>query len=358
MLPDWIAPGKSPQADWLKVRLHRIVVPSWLVSTLLHAGLFALLLTMSQWRSCRGDFGGDGGSGFRTVGLRVRPAEALHEADADSSEKTPVASPQPMDQTAANSATSSDALITDQPPIPVTSPSNLAASNPLLGLGPPPTPSVTGGLEDLIKPFSQTVANSGATSAGGTVSGGTSFLGIEDVGRKFVYVIDRSSSMEEYGAFRAAKEELRASVERLNETQQFQVIFYSNEPYPLSPGDKTFSMFFGNERDKLQARQQIAEVAADGGTNHFPALQLAFEYDPDVIYLLTDGAKDTAMTSAEMEKLRRRNRNGTRVHCVEFGQTSSPLTAGNFLAKFAEQNDGQYRYLDVSAASESRKFLK
>ncbi len=62
-------------------------------------------------------------------------------------------------------------------------------------------------------------------------------LGIVGEGSKFVYVFDRSDSMNWFDRrpLRAAKAELLASLEGLGETHQFQIIFYNHEPLIFNP---------------------------------------------------------------------------------------------------------------------------
>src|SRR5438132_9686839 len=57
----------------------------------------------------------------------------------------------------------------------------------------------------------------------------TKLFGLEARGSKFVYVFDRSGSMGENRnlPLRRAKEELLASLNDLNERQQFYIVFYN-----------------------------------------------------------------------------------------------------------------------------------
>ena len=208
--------------------------------------------------------------------------------------------------------------------------------------GTPTTPGVTSG---------GTPGSRGGGGGEGNAPGQTSLFGVNDAGKKFVYVIDRSSSMEDDNAFRAAKAELLTSLSRLTEVQQFQVIFYNNAPLVLATRDERFQMFFGTDAQRLQVSEQIRSITPDGGTRHHPALIEALKYNPDVIFLLTDGAM-SEMSKAELDSVKSRNRQGTRIHCIEFGASPQPLTAdgqpvSNFLVKLATQNGGKYSYRNV-----------
>ena len=178
--------------------------------------------------------------------------------------------------------------------------------------------------------------------------GSTSLFGVNDSGRRFVYVIDNSGSMEPYRALQAAKTELTRSVEALDAAQQFLVIFYNVELTVITPRSGLQQMFLGNDVHRLDLSQQIAPIAGDGGTDHTLALREALKYHADVIFFLTDGGRP-GLTTNELEDITSRNGGASRIHCIEFG--SSPEFArddpSNSLRRLAEMNHGRYIYKDV-----------
>ena len=219
------------------------IVPGWLLSLVMHAGMFVTMMTLTQMPSCRGDYSGEGGTGFREIGLRARedgdgqkggPGTAPGAID-DGTEATPglvevVSVPQMSVPGQWKAPTTSD-----QPPVPLNLP-NAGASPAVLGSGGPPplsglggTVSATGSSQGSAATGVQGGGTPGSRGGGGinggngTGAGQTSLFGVNDAGKKFVYVIDRSFSMEEHNAFRAAKAELLTSLSRLTEVQQFQV---------------------------------------------------------------------------------------------------------------------------------------
>jgi hypothetical protein len=170
--------------------------------------------------------------------------------------------------------------------------------------------------------------------------------GIAAKGKRFVYVIDRSSSMSD--VLLSAKSELMASLRRLDESQEFQVIFFNNEPRLL---DHRFGMFRGTESDRQFVEDQLGAFSAANGTNRPKALLKALTLAPDVIYFLTDS--EDPMTAAEMEQVRQQSRNGVQIHCVEFGIGPPPTGSDgkqvrNFLHKLAEQSGGGYFYVNIA----------
>ena len=173
----------------------------------------------------------------------------------------------------------------------------------------------------------------------------TAVFGVRGEGNRFVYVFDRSGSME--GApLAAAKQQLIDSLESLDKVHQFQIIFYNQQPrlMHLTPGQAP-SMEFAGDAGKKKAESFIGSILADGGTRHVEALELALRLKPDVIFFLTD-ADDPKLSATELDRIRRLN-SGTSINAIEFGSG----TAGggpNFLKRLAEQNHGNYGYVDIS----------
>jgi hypothetical protein len=166
-----------------------------------------------------------------------------------------------------------------------------------------------------------------------------------------VFVIDCSTSMANDNAMRTAKAALVASLQSLTESQQFQIVFYNNTPSLMKlrngrPGE----MAFATEVNKTFARQYIAGIEPDLGTDHVPALKLALRLGPEVIFFLTD-ADEPQISPGELDELRRLNQGRTRIHTIEFGRGAELGENINFLKKLARQNGGTYRYHDVRRAA-------
>jgi len=177
----------------------------------------------------------------------------------------------------------------------------------------------------------------------------TQVFGLQGEGSKFVYVFDRSGSMEGYGGrpIAAAKSELIASLEPLESTHQFQIIFYNEKPFVFNPlGTQRPRLMFGSDRDKEMAQDFVGRVLASGGTRHMEPLRLALNLAPDVIFFLTD-ADEPRLTDVELEQIRRWNKADAVINAIQFG--SGPFDGeNNFLVKLATQNRGQHVYIDVS----------
>jgi uncharacterized protein with von Willebrand factor type A (vWA) domain len=187
----------------------------------------------------------------------------------------------------------------------------------------------------------------GGGKAGGGFGAG--FFGASDEGMKVVFVIDASGSMTSYNAMQVAKAQLLASLQSLDERQQFLIIFYDDTPRFLKlREDAKPTLVSATEINKTLARQQIAGVQPGAGTDHYPAVEMALKQQPDIIFLLTDAA-EPAMHAAELEKVKRINNGRTRIHSIELG-VGPELAAfpSNFLHRLAQQNGGTHRYHDVT----------
>jgi hypothetical protein len=188
-----------------------------------------------------------------------------------------------------------------------------------------------------------TVARNGQELAGPN-SGETQVFGLRSRGARFVYVFDRSASMEG-GLLSAAKREMIASLQELDGRHQFQIIFYNDRPSLMPAVHGTVPrMAFADEPGKRLAASFVGGVFADGGTSHLQALELALSLKPDVIFFLTD-AEEPQMRAEELAMVRRMNR-GTRINAIEFGAGPQKAVI-NFLQVLAAENSGQHAYVDV-----------
>ncbi len=307
------------------------------MSALIHGLVLAVLLVASRLPGCQGTLDGEGDD-LRQVGIYVRPAESSpsqNESETESPSDLPTSSDLHSLRTAAEP-------VPDTPPVELSLPSLDAP--PLIGLGQAPRSATS--ISDLLQP---TRVGEGTPPAGESGPAMTSMFGISDVGNRLVYVIDNSSSMANYGAMQVAKAQLMSSLERLNDSQQFQVLFVnSGGVRPLNPG--RFDMFFGTDSQRLEVRLQVANVSADQGTDHRGGLLAALGYNPDVVFYLTD-AGEPYLLKPDLEEIRRKNR-GSRIHTIHFGEGPPPRTgaggpATNFLQTLSSQNNGRYTYKNV-----------
>tara|TARA_R110002072_G_scaffold146075_3_gene292884 strand:- start:49157 stop:50212 length:1056 start_codon:yes stop_codon:yes gene_type:complete len=119
-----------------------------------------------------------------------------------------------------------------------------------------------------------------------------SFFGLRPIGRRTVYVLDCSRSMnhphntEAKTRFRRMKLELIKSIQGLGPESEFFLIFFNDFAIPMpSPVPVQAA-----EQPKLKFLHWMKDLKADGNTEPRLALQHALQLQPDIIYFLTDGS--------------------------------------------------------------------
>jgi VWA domain-containing protein len=230
-----------------------------------------------------------------------------------------------------------------------------------------PAVSLTGVLPGISAEGSATGLGSGGVGSahaltghpGGTnrVRGGTARTGVFGAvgeGRKFVYVFDRSGSMDGHGGapLSAAKSELVASLNDLGTTHQFQIIFYNEQPRVFNPTGTPGRLVFGTDQNKYLAQKFVGSITADGATRHEEALEMALKMAPDVIFFLTD-ADEPRLTAKQLARVAQLNQ-GTSINAIEFGY-GTQSDPEDFLVKLARQNGGKHVYVDISRLPAKRR---
>jgi hypothetical protein len=177
----------------------------------------------------------------------------------------------------------------------------------------------------------------------------TQVFGAEATGTKFVYVFDRSASMQGFQGrpMVAATSQLSASLNDLDSVHQFQIVFYNEAPAVFNPDrPRPPSMLFASDENKRLAQEFIERISPAGGTRHREAINLALGMRPDVVFFLTDAA-EPQLTPGQLAEIKRRNRGEATIHSIEFG--SGPFQGGdNFLVRLARQNGGKHVYVDIT----------
>ena len=308
---------------------RRATLPSWLISLLLHAVLIVVLgLTLRLAPP-------QGAMAERTaeVGIVLKhsegPSEYFEHEDEAGGADSPAA--------AANAAPAPAELFAEQPPAGAAD----ALPSPLAVIGPGVLEQ--GGVGTAVG------ADQGPRGRGRGIGGKarTSVFGIEGEGYKFAYVFDRSGSMGGSGrnALQAAKAQLIASLKSLENTHQFQIIFYNDRPWRFNPTGHPNKMFFATEQNKALAAKFIGSITADGATRHEDALLMAIAMQPDVIFFLTD-ADEPKLWPPQLAKIKRRAA-GITINTIEFG-FGPQSDANNFLVQLARLNGGRHAYVDIS----------
>ncbi len=317
------------------VRSPKPLVPAWVLSITIHAvTIVALCVAIQPMQHGAAD------APYGSMGLVLHRSSAntLGDADQPIIQKTAaiMEEPAPPLLLAAAAVESNEPEVTKQatptrpPKSNSNAPPNVAKSQPKQSK---PSGKASG------RPTG--VQGSSGTSGYANVS----VFGVQGKGSKFIYVFDRSASMEGR-PLAAAKQQLVQSLQSLDSVHQFHVIFFNTktQSFDISGGGKRIA--FASDRNKKLAGNFVGGITADGGTDRMYALREALNFAPDVIFFLTDA--DDAMSASEMAEIARANRKAQASICViEFGKNPAP-TPNNFLARLAHDNGGQYGYVDTT----------
>lgn len=211
-------------------------------------------------------------------------------------------------------------------------------------------PVMTGELSgsDLLAPVaprageSEPGAGEGTGTGAGTGNGDESgFFGLNSPGRRFVFVVDASSSMqkkhdsEAKTRFGRVKLEIVRSIAGMTPQQGFFVIYFNSVPHPM-PANGLQPATPAVQRHYLD---WTTRFRAGGDTNPLQALELALALQPDVIYFLTDGVIPRGKNV--LRRVTGLNQGRTRVHTFAFGSRSGE----EMMQALAEQNRGEYRFV-------------
>jgi hypothetical protein len=307
---------------------------AWATSLAVHS----LLTAGAFWAGTQGGTEAGGESESREIGIVLResslppsPFESESFSDADT--------PTPVEMTAIETAPTENASL---------------APSPFSDL-----------LEQLVEPKDPgagpkaSAGGPSASAAAPPAGGGTKlpigkarveFLGVEGVGSRFVYVLDRSTSMgSNRGApLRAVKAHLISSLEAIGPAQQFHILFFNTRVSSLDLTGGQRRIAYGTDENKTRAANFVLSVTPDGGTERKTALEEALDFRPDVIFFLTDD--ETPMTPSQLAEIIEDASGGVTIHTIEFGD-GPDHGRRNFLVELAEQTGGQHSYVDTSMLS-------
>lgn len=164
------------------------------------------------------------------------------------------------------------------PPMPPPATAVASGSSPTSSLGASKPSTIGAGIANANPP-------NAASSPGGNVRG-ASFFGLQASGKRIVYMIDRSGSMEADDAFEIAKRELVTSLKQLPRGTRFAIIAYNERPRLLATDARDFAE--ANATNIVRIRKQLESLEPIGGTNHLQAIHRAAALRPDAIFWLTD----------------------------------------------------------------------
>jgi hypothetical protein len=175
------------------------------------------------------------------------------------------------------------------------------------------------------------------------------FFGVAGNAQSVVYVVDASGSLIDTLPYVIT--ELRQSIMRLSEQQQFTVLFFQgNDVLEAPPTGLRQATAINQQR----AAQWVGSLFAKGRSNPLPALQKALGYEPDLLFLLTDNlaAQQTGTQSddALLAQITKANIAHSAIHTIQFLYQDTSADAADrepLLKRLAQQQGGQYTFVDA-----------
>ena len=169
---------------------------------------------------------------------------------------------------------------------------------------------------------------------------GVSFFGTSSKGSRLVFVIDKSGSMKsrtgQQSRFDKAKIELKRTLKALSPEMEFFIYFYDNIELPM-PGGR---MKKATKENISNAIIWIDTVTSQGGTQPMKALEGAFGFKAETIWLLTDGVFDGDNVARRVRVANIKLK--ARINTVAFIEKSGEKA----LKQIADDSGGTYRFVE------------
>lgn len=147
------------------------------------------------------------------------------------------------------------------------------------------------------------------------------WMGVTDHAERIAYVIDASGSMLDTMPF--IIRELDRSIQQLNDRQFFTVLFAQADKAIECPP-------YGMKRAERSTKQHVlrwmdidsGHVVPGGSANPVAAIKKALQYQPQLVYLLSDNITGRGRYEMDQKRLlkqiRRANTRHTRIHTIQF----------------------------------------
>lgn len=197
-------------------------------------------------------------------------------------------------------------------------------------------------------------SGNGLSDLGMGAGGATSFFGTPAKAGRIVFVIDSTGSMN-FGGLETVIVELLKSVDSMDRHQQFYVLFFSDQVYPLFFPQSQTKFVRATEENKQRLRNWLdtVELCTGGVWQLTQSLGVAYELKPDVVYLLCDGRDwDRVRASYKVEAVTllktTPNPLGIPVHTLGMGCKVDADREN--LATVARVNSGTFREVEVTPA--------
>ena len=174
-----------------------------------------------------------------------------------------------------------------------------------------------------------------------TTPGHVSFFGAQARANRIVFVVDNSGSMQR-GRMETALDELNRAVRRLQPTQEFYVIFYSDQAYPMFFPEPIHEMLPATHDNKRRLTRWLGTVEMCLGGRLLDAMDLAARVEPELVYLLSDG---DIRSQRVMEQLTQADAWPFTINTLGMAARSRDHAAN--LVAISEANDGSFTFVDA-----------
>ena len=165
--------------------------------------------------------------------------------------------------------------------------------------------------------------------------GGTSFFGKKLTVDSIAYVIDASGSMQ--GArFRRARQELVNALKEMRKEQQFYIVFYTDQTYPLYWPNSVAELQLATPVNLRKTGLWLEKAQTSGGTEPQEAMRIALGLKPDVVFLLSDGDIPPETRSIVMQENKR-----SVIHTIALGSNKGAVV----MKQIAAENKGEFKFI-------------
>jgi len=131
--------------------------------------------------------------------------------------------------------------------------------------------------------------------------GQTNFFGTPARANRVVFLVDNSGSMKQ-GRMETTLLELARSIEALGEKQEFYVVFYSDQAYPMFYPASEMQAVAATRENKQRFYQWLQTVELCVGGALLKAVEIAESLEPQVVYVLSDGNITSVRTLTELTR--------------------------------------------------------
>lgn len=177
-------------------------------------------------------------------------------------------------------------------------------------------------------------------------AGGAKFFGVEGSGADFIFIVDCSGSMADYGRWGQAKRELKSSIGELTSDQRFLILLYNNGYIAMNDEAELVE---STERQQNRAIRWLSKKRPNNWTFCAEALAKALSLKPDAIFLLSDGEfndREEVFTVLDAlnssKRLKLYGRSQVPVHTIALGSHLGRFT----MKRIADENSGNFKLIE------------